>query len=188
MELALAVPADAAPAEALAQIAAASAASDGGAGSAGASQPDADDEGWITVGTIRANRMAAAKGGGGSANTCTQAAAPPTQAEILFSTDISTGLPIPGPEPAPPLDAAAAAAAAAELLDMGFDSDRVQVSSRARVDHMHSLPAAVIFFIRHQHARLSETRQVALAACGSRMGSGDAVIQAAVAWLMDNPG
>ena len=149
MELALAVPADAAPAEALAQIAAASAASDGGAGYAGASQPDADDEGWITVGTLRANRAAAAKGGGGSASASTQAAAPPTQAEILFSTDISTGLPMPGPEPAHPLDAATAAAAAAELLDMGFDSDRVQVTSRARVDLAQSLLAAVIFFNRH---------------------------------------
>ena len=131
MELALAVPADAAPAEAQSQMATAAAAAaavgDDAGYSAGDAPPDADDEGWITVGKIRAQRAAAGSGGGGAARAHVSSAivAAPTQAEILFSTDISTGLP--AAESTSSLDAATAAAAAAELLDMGFDSDRVQV-------------------------------------------------------------
>lgn len=126
MELALAVPADACAADKHTRITAASAATGAEAGySAGDASADADDEGWITAGSLRAQR-AAARNGAAAASAAAVAptnAAPPSQAEILFSTDISTGLPA-APAPASALDLAAAAA---ELLDMGFDSDRVQV-------------------------------------------------------------
>ncbi len=128
MELALAVPADACAADKHTRITAASAATGAEAGySAGDASADADDEGWITAGSLRAQR-AAARNGAAAASAAAAAvapthAAPPSQAEILFSTDISTGLPA-APAPASALDLAAAAA---ELLDMGFDSDRVQV-------------------------------------------------------------
>ena len=123
MELALAVPADACAADKHTRITAASAATGAEAGySAGDASADADDEGWITAGSLRAQR-AAARNGAAAASAAAVAptnAAPPSQAEILFSTDISTS----APAPASALDLAAAAA---ELLDMGFDSDRVQV-------------------------------------------------------------
>lgn len=127
MELALAVPADACAADKQTQITAASAACGAEAGySAGDAPADADDEGWITAGSLRAQRAAARNGAAAAASAALVApttAAPPSQAEILFSTDISTGVPS-APAPASPLDLAAAAA---ELLDMGFDSDRVKV-------------------------------------------------------------
>lgn len=126
MELALAVPADACAADKQTQITAASAACGAEAGySAGDAPADADDEGWITAGSLRAQRAAARNGAAAAsaAHVAPTTAAPPSQAEILFSTDISTGVPA-APAPASPLDLAAAAA---ELLDMGFDSDRVKV-------------------------------------------------------------
>jgi hypothetical protein len=109
MELALAAPADES-----AHITAACAAGDAEAGDiAGNAPADADDEGWITAGSLRAQRAAARNGGVAASATV----APPSKAEILFSTDISTA-------PASPLDLAAATA---ELLAMGFDSERVEV-------------------------------------------------------------
>jgi hypothetical protein len=126
MELALAVPADACAADKQTQITAASAACGAEAGySAGDAPADADDEGWITAGSLRAQRAAARNGAAAAsaAHVAPTTAAPPSQAEILFSTDISTGVPS-APALASPLDLAAAAA---ELLDMGFDSDRVKV-------------------------------------------------------------
>ncbi len=115
MELALAAPADES-----AHITAACPAGNAEAGDiAGNAPADADDEGWITAGSLRAQRAAARNGGVAASATV----APPSKAEILFSTDISTGLPA-VPAPASPLDLAAATA---DLLAMGFDSERVEV-------------------------------------------------------------
>ena len=112
MELALAAPADAASADKQACSADAVAVNGGDAGAA------ADDDGWITVGSLRAQRGAA-----GSSPTV------PSQAEALFSMDIATVVPVSASsEPGCSLDPAAAAAAASELMDMGFEGDRVQVS------------------------------------------------------------
>jgi hypothetical protein len=128
MELALAVPDGTAQPDIQAQMVAASA--DSGGDVAGAAPPAADDEGWITAGSLRAQRAARRGGEVARAGVATAATADaPSQAEILFATDISTGLPAAGGEPSSSLDPAAAAAAAAELLDMGFESDRVQVTA-----------------------------------------------------------
>ena len=123
MELALAVPADACAADKQARVTAACGAEAGY--SAGDAPAEADDEGWITAGSLRAQRAAARNGAAAAsaAHVAPTTAAPPSQAEILFSTDISTGVPA-APAPASPLDLAAAAA---ELLDRGIDSDRVKV-------------------------------------------------------------
>jgi hypothetical protein len=173
MELALAVPVDARAADKHTQITAACAARGAEAGcSAGDASADAD-EGWITAGSLRAQRAAARNGAAvaSAADVAPTTAAPPSQAEILFSTDISTGLPA-APAPASPLDLAAAAA---ELLDMGFDSDRVEVGPPDAGGSVCALPCR------------RNILQAALAACGSRAGAGDSgVVQAAVTWLMDN--
>jgi hypothetical protein len=124
MELALAVPVGTAQTDAQAQMVAASAAcGEDVSCNSGDAPPVADESGWITAASLRAQRAARRSGVGLSADVITRTDQP-TQAEILFSSDISTGI------AACPLDPAAAAAAAAELLEMGFGSDQVKVFAR----------------------------------------------------------
>lgn len=129
MELALAVPVGTALPDIKAQIVAASAADGEGAPNCiDADPPVADEEGWVTAASLRAQRAARRGGVGVSGDAATSAAAP-TQSEIFCSTDTSTGLAA-VLEQACPLDPAAAAVAAVELLDMGFDIDRAKVLER----------------------------------------------------------